>query len=46
VDPDPGIDPCDKWIQILILDLDPGIFVTDLQEARQKQIFNNISFVS
>ncbi len=37
VDPDPDQDPrihaSDKWIRIRILDPDPAIFVTDLQDA-------------
>jgi len=40
VDPDPQIHASDKWIRIL--DPDPAIFVTDLQDARNKLTFNII----
>ncbi len=39
VDPDPRIHASDQWIRIRILDPDPAIFVTDLQDASKKQIF-------
>jgi hypothetical protein len=36
VDPDPEIHASDQWIRIRILDPDPAIFVTDLQDATKK----------
>jgi hypothetical protein len=43
VDPDPRIhasDQCIRFrIRIRILDTDPAIFVTDLQDANKRQIF-------
>jgi hypothetical protein len=38
-DPDPRIHASDYWIRIRILDPDPAIFVIDLQDASEKQIF-------
>jgi hypothetical protein len=37
-DPDPWIHASDKWIRIRILDPDPAIFLTNLQDANKKLI--------
>ncbi len=38
-DPDPRIHASDYWIRIRIVDPDPSIFVIDLQDVSNKQIF-------